>query len=142
MSWPSAGRRSSRAAPTASPASRPPTTARSREYRSLDAGGPLTVAALKNGDVQAADLFTTDGSIPANDFVVLEDHKNNFAAQNVVPADQQGEGERPRSRQVLNGISAKLTTENLTALNAEAASDAKPSLDTVAKGWLTQNGLG
>ena len=53
--------------------------------RSLDAGGPLTVAALKNGDVQAADLFTTDASIVANNFVVLDDPKNNFAAQNVVP---------------------------------------------------------
>ena len=30
-----------------------------KEFRSLDAGGPLTVAALKNGDVQAANLFTT-----------------------------------------------------------------------------------
>ena len=30
-----------------------------KEFSSLDAGGPLTVAALKNGDVQAADLFTT-----------------------------------------------------------------------------------
>ena len=56
-----------------------------KEYRALDAGGPLTVAALKNGDVQAADLFTTDASIVANDFVVLDDPKNNFAAQNVLP---------------------------------------------------------
>ena len=56
-----------------------------KEFRSLDAGGPLTVAALKNGDVQAADLFTTDASIEANDFVVLDDPKNNFAAQNIVP---------------------------------------------------------
>ena len=112
-----------------------------REYRSLDAGGPLTVAALKNGDVQAADLFTTDGSIPANDFVVLEDNKSNFAAQNVVPLINKAKAD-PTVTQVLNDISAKLTTENLTALNAEAASDAKPSLDTVAKNWLTQNGLG
>ena len=56
-----------------------------KEYRSLDAGGPLTVAALKNGDVQAANLFTTQSTIAANDFVVLEDPKNNFAAQNVLP---------------------------------------------------------
>ena len=56
-----------------------------KDYKSLDAGGPLTVAALKNGDVQAADIFTTDASIVANNFVVLDDPKNNFAAQNVVP---------------------------------------------------------
>jgi len=34
-----------------------------KDYKALDAGGPLTVAALKNGDVQAADIFSTDASI-------------------------------------------------------------------------------
>jgi osmoprotectant transport system substrate-binding protein len=112
-----------------------------KEYRSLDAGGPLTISALKNGDVQAADIFTTDASIPADDFVVLTDPKNNFAAQNVVPLINKAKV-NDTVTQVLNGISAKLTTEGLTALNAEAASDTKPSAETVAKNWLTQNGLG
>ncbi|MDT7579382.1 MAG: osmoprotectant transport system substrate-binding protein [Pseudonocardiales bacterium] len=111
-----------------------------KEFRSLDAGGPLTVAALKNGDVQAADLFTTDASIPANDFVVLDDPKSNFAAQNVVPLVNKAKAS-DAVKQVLNSVSAKLTTENLTALNAEAAGDAKPSPETVAKKWLSDNGL-
>ena len=50
------------------------------EFKSLDPGGPLTVAALKGGTVQAADLFTTDPTISANNFVVLDDPKSNFAA--------------------------------------------------------------
>jgi osmoprotectant transport system substrate-binding protein len=111
-----------------------------KEYKALDAGGPLTVAALKNGDVQAADLFTTDASIPANNFVVLTDPKSNFAAQNVVPLVNKAKATGTVA-QVLNSISAKLTTEGLTKLNAEASSDAKPSLETVAKNWLAQNGL-
>ena len=111
-----------------------------REYRSLDAGGPLTVAALRNGDVQAANLFTTDASILANDFVVLEDPQSNFAAQNVLPLINKAKANETVT-QTLNGISAKLTTENLTALNAEAAGDAKPSPETVAKNWLSTNGL-
>lgn len=111
-----------------------------KEYRSLDAGGPLTVGALKNGDVQAADIFTTDGAITANDFVVLEDPKSNFAAQNVLPLINKAKAS-DAVKQVLNGISAKLTTSELIALNTEAASDAKPSVDSVAKGWLTKNGL-
>jgi len=111
-----------------------------KEYRSLDAGGPLTVAALKNGDVQAANLFTTQSAIQANDFVALEDPKNNFAAQNVVPLiNKQKANDTVRS--TLNAISAKLTTESLLALNVEADSDAKPSPETVAKNWLSQNGL-
>jgi osmoprotectant transport system substrate-binding protein len=111
-----------------------------KEFRPLDAGGPLTVAALKNGDVQAANVFTTDSSIPANDFVVLDDPKNNFAAQNVVPLVNKAKA-TDTVKQVLNAVSAKLTTDGLTALNAEAASDAKPSPESVAKGWLARNGL-
>jgi osmoprotectant transport system substrate-binding protein len=111
-----------------------------KEYRSLDAGGPLSVAALKNGDVQAANLFTTQSAIPANDFVALADPKNNFAAQNVVPLINK-EKANDTVRTTLNQISAKLTTQNLSDLNAEADSDSKPSPETVAKNWLSQNGL-
>jgi osmoprotectant transport system substrate-binding protein len=109
-------------------------------YQSLDAGGPLTVGALKNGDIQAADLFTTDPAITANDFVVLEDPKNNFAAQNVVPLINKAKA-GPEVTETLNAISAKLTTDELIALNSEAASDAKPSAETVAKNWLDKQGL-
>lgn len=111
-----------------------------KEYRSLDAGGPFTLGALLNGDVQAADIFTTDGAIAANDLVVLEDPKNNFAAQNVLPLINKAKA-TDEVKQVLNAISAKLTTADLLALNTEAASDAKPSVEAVAKGWLTRNGL-
>ena len=111
-----------------------------KEYRSLDAGGPLTVAALKNGDVQAANLFTTQSTIAANDFVVLEDPKNNFAAQNVLPLINKAKA-TDQVQATLNEVSAKLTTEGLTQLNAEADGDTKPSPETVAKGWLSQNGL-
>ena len=111
-----------------------------KEYKALDAGGPLTVAALKNGDIQAADIFTTDASIVTNNFVVLADPKDNFAAQNVVPLITKAKA-TGTTLDVLNQISAKLTTDGLTKLNAEASSDAKPSLQTVAKNWLSQNGF-
>ncbi|WP_214406518.1 ABC transporter substrate-binding protein [Pseudonocardia lacus] len=109
-------------------------------YQSLDAGGPLTVGALVNGDIQAANLFTTDASIETNDFVVLEDPENNFAAQSVLPLINK-EKATPEVTETLNAISAKLTTEGLIELNAEASSDAKPNPETVAKGWLDKNGL-
>jgi osmoprotectant transport system substrate-binding protein len=111
-----------------------------KEYRSLDAGGPLTVAALKNGDVQAANLFTTQSTIEANDFVVLDDPKNNFAAQNVLPLINQAKA-TDQVKTTLNAISAALTTDALLKLNAEADGDAKPSPETVAKNWLSENGL-
>ena len=62
----------------------------------------MTVNALKRGQVDAADLFTTDPAIEANDFVILEDPKSNFAAQNIVPIinkDKATDG----VKEVLNG---------------------------------------
>ena len=46
-----------------------------KSFTSLDADGPLTVAALTQGSIQAADMFTTDSTIQKNDWVVLEDPK-------------------------------------------------------------------
>ncbi|GAA2963262.1 ABC transporter substrate-binding protein [Actinokineospora diospyrosa] len=111
-----------------------------KEYKSLDAGGPLTVEALKSGVVQAADLFTTDPAITANDFVVLEDPKNNFAAQNVVPLVNKSKAD-DTVKQVLNAISAKLTTEVLIELNAKLSAPDKPDAAKVAKEWLASVGL-
>jgi osmoprotectant transport system substrate-binding protein len=109
-------------------------------FKALDAGGPLTVAALKGGSVQAADLFTTDSSITSNKFVVLDDPKNNFAAQNVVPLINASKV-TPTVSQVLNAISAKLDTATLTQLDATAAGPSKPDLSTVATNWLRSVGL-
>ena len=66
------------------------------KYTVTDVGGPVTVNALKRGQVDAADLFTTDPAIAANDFVILEDPKSNFAAQNVVPIINKAKAHRRR----------------------------------------------
>ena len=54
---------------------------------------PADRAALKNGDVQAANLFTTDSTIEANDFVSLDDPKQQLRGPERPAADQQGEGD-------------------------------------------------
>src|SRR5690348_13852018 len=41
-----------------------------KSFKALDAGGPLTKTALKNGDIQVARLFTSDEAIQINNFVV------------------------------------------------------------------------
>jgi osmoprotectant transport system substrate-binding protein len=111
-----------------------------KEFRALDTGGPITVAALADGTVQAADLFTTDPAIEERGFVVLEDPQNNFAAQNVVPLINSAKA-TPQVADALNAVSAKLTTEGLIDLNRQLNAPDKPEVDTVAKGWLTANGL-
>jgi osmoprotectant transport system substrate-binding protein len=112
-----------------------------KEFRALDTGGPLTVAALEDGTVQAADLFTTDPTIEDKGFVVLEDPQNNFAAQNVVPLVNEAKAS-DQVRQTLNAISAALTTDGLLQLNREVADAATNTVESVAKEWVTANNLG
>jgi osmoprotectant transport system substrate-binding protein len=112
-----------------------------KSYLSLDAGGPLTIAAVKGNQVQAADLFTTNPQIAADNLVALTDPKNNFAAQNVVPVINSAKA-TDQVKQILNGVSAKLTTQSLIDLNGKLDAPDKPDQSTVAKAWLSQNGLG
>jgi osmoprotectant transport system substrate-binding protein len=112
-----------------------------KSYRSLDVGGPLTLKALTDDTVQAADLFTTDPNIEQKGLVALADPKNNFAAQNVVPVINQAKA-TDQVKQTLNAVSAKLTTQTLVELNGRLNAPEKPDPATVAKTWLGQNGLG
>ncbi|GGF39837.1 hypothetical protein GCM10011519_11870 [Marmoricola endophyticus] len=109
------------------------------KYTVTDTGGPVTVGALKRGQIDAADLFTTDPSIEANDFVVLEDPKSNFKAQNIVPIINKTKA-TDGTKQVLNAIQAKLTTDGLGALLDKIQND-KEDPDAVAKEWLDDQDL-
>jgi osmoprotectant transport system substrate-binding protein len=111
-----------------------------KEFVSLDTAGPLTIQALKSGRVDAADVFTTDPSIAENNWVILKDPKNLFAAQNVVPLINKAKA-TPKVKQALNAVSAKLTTDGLGRLVKQVVSDKKDP-NTVAKQWLSSQGLG
>jgi osmoprotectant transport system substrate-binding protein len=113
-----------------------------REFRPLDSGGPSTVAALRAGTVQAADLFSTDPSIPGNDFVILDDPSSNFAAQQVVPLINSAKLANPAVADVLNRISQKLDTSTLTDLNRRLDAPDKPDPAQVARDWLSSAGIG
>src|SRR5437660_10006160 len=56
-----------------------------KAFKSLDTGGPLTFAALKQGSINIGLVFSSDGGITANNFVVLDDDKHLQQADNVVP---------------------------------------------------------
>src|ERR1035437_9622524 len=111
-----------------------------KSFLPLDAGGPLSVQALKNGQVDAVNLFTTDPSIADNGFVILDDPKNLFAAQNVVPLITKSKV-TPTVSASLNAISAKLDTATLGELVKEVVVDKKDPA-VVAKEFLVKNGLG
>ncbi len=110
-----------------------------KEIRTTDTGGPVTVAALKSGDVQVADLFSTSSTIAANGFVPLTDDKNMFPAQNIVPLIAKGTLSEQEAA-ALNRVSAALTTDQLTQLNVEFTEEKRNPLD-IAEDFLARNNL-
>ena len=103
-----------------------------------DGGGPATVKALSAGTVTAANIFSTSPAIPQNKFVILEDPKNNFLPGNVVPllSSQKNSEEL---KKVLNAVSARLTTRDLTDLNASVSGNSGIDPDEAARHWLAAN---
>ena len=105
-----------------------------------DFGGPDTVAALVDGTVQVADIYTTSPAIATEDLVVLEDPENLISAQNVIPLVANSIYSQ-KLADVLNAISAELTTEDLIALRTRVEGDEKASAATAAEDWLNEKGL-
>ena len=105
-----------------------------------DESGPITLAALTGGKVQAADVFTTTPQIVTDKLVSLADPKFNFAAQNVVPLVYKPDL-TPTISSTLNAVSAKLTTAALLQMDNAVITD-KANYTTVAQGFLTSIGMG
>ncbi len=103
---------------------------------------PLTgqgiVQALKNGQADVANIYSTDPAIAANDFVALEDTKKNFGSQNIVPLVRADRAEEVKA--ALNAVSAKLTTEAISDMLKQTDID-KLDPKAVAQEFLTANGL-
>jgi osmoprotectant transport system substrate-binding protein len=110
-----------------------------KEFKALDAGGPLTTSALNKGDIDVGRVFTTQGAIADNGWVLLEETKPLEPAQNIVPIGRK-DAMTDQVKQTLNAISPKITTEELTKLNKLVDVD-KQDPEKVANDWLTQQGL-
>ncbi|MGW9111737.1 ABC transporter substrate-binding protein [Microbacterium sp. NPDC055683] len=102
-----------------------------------DGGGPLTVKALQDGDIQLAIIYTADPSIDKNDLVSLEDTDGLFTASHVVPVASDRVDER--AVEIVDGISADMTPEDLIALNARSVDEQLPAADIAAQ-WLAGRG--
>ena len=104
-----------------------------------DGGGPLTLQALLDGDVDVADIFSTTPSIAENDLVVLEDPENNFIAQQVIPLT--AENRLPQEAvDALNELSSELTTDDLVELNQQVSGESPVNPADAAEQWLAANG--
>jgi len=110
-----------------------------KDFKPLDAGGPLTKAALDRGDIQIGLLFSSDGSIAAKGYVVLNDDKHLQNADNVVPVARTATV-KADAQAILNQIDAKLTTSDLAAMNKLADID-KQDPSQIAADYIKKVGV-
>ena len=103
-----------------------------------DSGGPLTVKALTDGDVEVADIYSSNLAIENNDLVALQDPKGLIQPQNLTPLV--AVTLNVRAVQALDAVSAVLTPEALRAMNARSTDEQADSA-TIAADWLATAGL-
>ena len=109
------------------------------DFTPLDAGGPLTVDALKADEVQIGLLFSTDPSIGQNGFVPLVDDRHLQNAENITPLIR-SEKLNGEVRALLDSVSARLKTGKVIRLVGKVVIDGE-DVAAVANGFLTANGL-
>jgi osmoprotectant transport system substrate-binding protein len=97
---------------------------------------------LDQGDVLAADVFTTDPQLLSSKYVQLSDPKNMFGFQYVAPVvDRDLVSENgARFTSTVNKVSALLSVKAMQAMNKAVGVDKKPAAK-VADTFLKANGL-
>lgn len=108
-----------------------------KAFKSLDMGGPLSRLALNSGKIDVATVVSTQGDLSKEKWVVLEDDKHEQPAQNVVPLVHKG-AVSAKTEQVLNQVSARLSTEDLIELNKQVDVEHKDPAK-VAGQWVKTN---
>ncbi|WP_327638537.1 ABC transporter substrate-binding protein [Kribbella sp. NBC_00482] len=110
-----------------------------KEYKTLDAGGPLSIKALTDNQIQVTNLFTTQAVIKDQGLVQLDDPEKILPPNNIVPLIRT-DHKSDDVVSTLNAVDAKLTTDALTDL-VKRIDVGKESADAVAKDWLSKNPL-
>ena len=110
-----------------------------KEVKKLDEGGPITVQALEDNDVQVALLFTGSSVIP-KDAVLLTDDKGLQPADNPVFVIKKDKA-TAATMKALNAVSAKLTTAAYNKMSQDISENKQDPSD-VAAAFLKKNGLG
>jgi osmoprotectant transport system substrate-binding protein len=112
------------------------------DFKALDAGGSLTKTALSGGEIDVALLFSSDGSIAANGWVLLADDQGLQPAENIIPlvsqeiVDDHGDD----FVDLINSVSAKISQAELTAMNKQVGFDGESAQD-VAEAFLKRYGF-
>ena len=103
-----------------------------------DSGGPLTVKALKDGDIQLANIYSSDPALADGTLTVLTDPKGLFLASHVVPLASARVDDATAA--VINRVSAALEPADLVEMN-RASTQEQRSASQIAREWLVSKGL-
>ncbi len=103
-----------------------------------DSGGPLTVKALKDGDIQLANIYSSDPALADGTLTVLDDPKGLFLASHVVPLASSRVNDDAAA--VINRVSAAMDAEDLIEMNRASTVEQK-SASQIAHEWLVSEGL-
>jgi glycine betaine/choline ABC-type transport system substrate-binding protein len=112
-----------------------------KSFKPIAQGG-LKYQALKDNEIQVALSFTTDGAIAQQNLVILKDPKAVFPEDHAVPVVRDDFLAKAGNefQTTVNGISAKITTDEIAKLNAKVDLDKEDPKD-VATEWLKGQGL-
>ncbi|HEM4445441.1 TPA: ABC transporter permease/substrate-binding protein [Streptococcus suis] len=101
----------------------------------------LRYEAIKNGDVQLVDAYSTDSKIVSYKLKILEDDKELFPPYQAAPLLTKDTLENyPELEQVLGVLAGKISTEEMTQMNYAVDVEGK-SAEQVAREYLEQEGL-
>jgi osmoprotectant transport system substrate-binding protein len=109
------------------------------DFQAVDVGGPTTIQALLDDEVQVGLMFSTDPRISENGFIPLVDDRHLQDAENITPV-MRSDKVNAEIRALLDGVSARLNDGTLTSLVGRVVIDGE-EIPAVARGWLTANGL-
>lgn len=109
------------------------------EIKSLDFGGPQTVAAIDSGAVDVGELFSLDPTITEKGYVVLEDDQDLQPAGNFFALIRQ-EALTEEVEELLNSVTTSLTTEGMLELVGRVQVD-QEDVAAVATDHLEAEGL-
>ena len=98
--------------------------------------------ALDKGDVDSANVFSTDAQLASGKYTVLEDPKGVFGYQHVAMVMDQKKNDAlgPEFFQTIDDVSKLLTNDAMISMNKAVATDKQPEAE-VAKKFLEANNL-
>jgi osmoprotectant transport system substrate-binding protein len=107
-------------------------------FTPLDYAGDQTFAALADGSIQVAFVYSSQARVAEADLVVLEDDRSLQVAQHLVPVARStvlGDVERA----TLDSVSAALTTADLRVLNLRLSQGV--AMEQLVREWLHEHQL-